>query len=291
MKLLVTGRRGQLARSIEERAAAYPELQVDFASRPEVDLEVPGSLAGAIKAARPDIVINAAAYTNVDKGEEQSEVAYRINADAAGEAAEASASVGAMIVQLSTDYVFDGRLDRPYREDDPVNPLNVYGASKAAGEDAVRAANPRHLILRTSWVVSPFGRNFVKTMVEAARTRDRLTVVDDQRGKPTSALDLADAILAIAGSMEQYGTYHIAAAGEASWFDLARAVMNRCREFGAPAATVEPVSSSEWPTAAARPANSVLDCTSFERDFGVALPEWESSVGAIVRRLAAPSGA
>jgi dTDP-4-dehydrorhamnose reductase len=286
VKLLVTGRCGQLARSIEERSADYPELEVHFTSRPEFDLAVPDSIAGAIEAGRPDVVINAAAYTNVDKAEQEPELAHRINADAAAEAAEASASVGATIVQLSTDYVFDGRLDRPYREDDPVHPLNVYGASKAAGEDRVRAANPRHLILRTSWVVSPFGRNFVKTMVEAARTRDRLTVVDDQRGKPTSALDLADAILTISGSFDHYGTYHLAAADEASWFDLACAVMERCRELGAPAAAVEPVPSSDWPTAAVRPANSVLDCSRIEQ-LGIRLPQWQSSVRQIVDRLAA----
>lgn len=288
MKLLVTGRHGQLASSLAERSREHPELEVDFVGRPEVDLCVPGSLAAAIEARRPDVVINAAAYTEVDKAEGERELARRINADAAGEAAAAAGAVGAAIVQVSTDYVFDGQLDRPYREDDPVGPINVYGATKAAGEDKVRSANPRHLILRTSWVVSPFGRNFVRTMIEAARTRDRLTVVDDQRGRPTSALDLADAILSLAeGGGDRSGTYHLAAAGEASWFDLANAVMDECRSLGAPAAAVEPIRTADWPTAAVRPANSVLDCSRIADELGIRLPDWKGSVRQIVRRIGA----
>jgi dTDP-4-dehydrorhamnose reductase len=288
VKLLVTGRQGQVARSIDERAREHPELQIDFAGRLEVDLAVPGSLAAAIERIRPDVLINAAAYTDVEKAELEPELARRINADAAGEAAAACAIVGASIIQLSTDYVFDGRLDRPYREEDPVSPLNVYGASKAAGEEQVRSANPRHLILRTSWVVSPFGRNFVKTMVEAAGTRDRLTVIDDQCGKPTSALDLAAAILSLLETWDGTGrTYHLAAAGEASWFDLARAVMDECGKLGAPAAEVDPIRSSDWPTLAVRPANSVLDCSRIAEELGIRLPPWREAVKPIVARIVA----
>jgi dTDP-4-dehydrorhamnose reductase len=286
VKLLVTGKHGQIARSLAERAGNHPELAIRFAGRPEVDLTVPGSLADAVEANRPDVVINAAAYTDVDKAESEAELARRVNADAAGEAAAAAASVGAAIIQISTDYVFDGRSDRPYREDDPVNPINVYGASKAAGEEQVRSANPRHLILRTSWVVSPFGRNFVKTMVRAARSRDQLSVVNDQRGRPTSALDLADAILCIAGAWDgEGGTYHLAGGGDASWFELATAVMEECRRRGAPAAEVRPIASADWPTAAKRPPNSVLDCSKVADELGIRLPAWRQSVDSIVQRV------
>ena len=200
MRVLVTGQEGQLARSLAERAADHPELDIITTARDLVDLSCAGSVAAAIAAVRPDLVINAAAYTGVDLAEDEPALAFRINAEAAGETAAAALQAGAAIVQLSTDYVFDGESSEPYREDAPANPMSVYGRSKLAGEEAVRAANPLHLILRTAWVYSPFGRNFVKTIVAAARDRDRLDVVDDQHGCPTSALDLADSILAIADS-------------------------------------------------------------------------------------------
>lgn len=291
MRVLVTGSHGQVALGLKERSAGR-NVSLIFAARPQTDLITPGSVAAAIREACPDVVINAAAYTNVDLAETERELAFRANADAAGEAAEAAAAVGAAMIQLSTDYVFDGSGDRPWREDDPVNPINVYGASKAAGEDRVRAANPRHLIVRTSWVVSPFSRNFVKTIMEAARSRDVLRVVDDQRGRPTSALDLADAVLTIAEASVEDGvalgrTYHVAGSGAASWFDLACEVMERCKSLGIAAVPVKPVSSGEWPTAAIRPRNSVLDCSRSEEDFGIRLPDWRSSVCAIVDRIAA----
>ena len=293
MKALVTGRHGQLARSLGERSANHPSIELEFAGRPEIDLAVEGSAAAAIARLRPNVVINAAAYTAVDQAEDEPEFAMRINAQGAREVAEAADSIGAPIIQVSTDYVFDGTSERAYREDDETGPISVYGASKLRGEEAAREANPRHLIVRTSWVVSPFGRNFVRTMVEAARSREVLNVVDDQRGRPTSALDLADALLAIldrwaAGDMVGQGrTYHVANAGEASWFELAREIMDECRRVGAPAAEVRPIASSEWPTKAERPRNSVLDCSRFEEEFRWEMPDWRPSVRAIVRRLAA----
>jgi dTDP-4-dehydrorhamnose reductase len=278
VKLLVTGSQGQLARSIAERARDYPALDIYFTARPEVDLARAGSLATAIEASRPDVLINAAAYTNVEKAEEERDLARRINADAAGEAAVAAASVGAAIIQISTDYVFDGRLDRSYREGDPVNPINVYGETKAAGEEQVRSANARHIILRTSWIISPFGRNFVKTIVEAARTRDRLTVVDDQRGRPTSALDLAGGLLSMVQSLDFHGeTYHLAGAGQA---------MEECRGCRERTADIVPIRSSDWPVAATRPANSVLDCSRIAEQ-GVELPNWRASIPLIVQRIIA----
>lgn len=240
-----------------------------------------------IAAVRPALVVNAAAYTAVDKAEEEPALAFRINGEGAGEAAAAARNVGAAIIQLSTDYVFDGEASEPYAEDAPTNPLSVYGRSKLAGEEAVRAANPDHLILRTAWVYSPFGRNFVRTMIAAAAKRDALDVVDDQVGCPTSALDLADAILSIAEQRSGFGdTFHLAGSGSASWFELASEIMASCRRLGLPAAEVRPIATADWPTKATRPAYAVLDCAKIERDLGLRLPDWRRSVAATVERLA-----
>ena len=292
MKLLVTGREGQLARSIAERAADHPGLDIIFTSRGEADLSSSGSVAGAITAVRPELVVNAAAYTAVDQAEAEPALAFRINAEGAGEAAAAAREVGAAVIQLSTDYVFDGRARDPYAEDAPTEPLSVYGRSKLAGEAAVRVTNPDHLILRTSWVYSPFGRNFVRTMASLAAEREVLNVVSDQFGCPTSALDLAEAILRIAdrwngGDRTGLGdTYHLAGSGSGSWFDLASEVMANCSRLGLPAAEVRPIATADWPTKATRPANAVLDCSKIERDLGLRLPDWRRSVAETVERLA-----
>ena len=288
MRVLLTGRDGQVARSLLEKAESLPDMELIPAGRPEVDLAEPGSVARVIRAVSPELVINAAAYTAVDQAEDEPELAFRINAEAAGEAAAAARAVNAAILQLSTDYVFDGQARVPYKEDAATNPLSVYGASKLAGEEAVRAANPDHLILRTAWVYSPFGRNFVRTMVAAARDRDSLNVVDDQHGSPTSALDLADAILAIAANwpLDSGRIYHLAGSGSASWFGLASEVMANCRRLGLPAADVKPIATADWPTKAARPPYAVLDCAAIERDLGIRLPDWRQSVAATVERLA-----
>lgn len=287
MRILVTGREGQLARSLAEKALGHPGLDLVFTSRAEADLSSSGSVAAAIAAVRPDLVINAGAYTAVDKAEEEPALAFRINADGAGEAAEAARGIGAAIIQISTDYVFDGQASEPYVEDDLANPLSVYGRSKLAGEEAVRVANHDHLIIRTAWVHSPFGRNFVKTMVQAAREREVLNVVADQFGSPTSALDLADAVLTLAGRRAGFGeTWHLAGGGSASWADLAAEVMTHCRRLGQSAAEVHPIRTADWPTKAVRPANAVLDCARAERDLGVRLPDWRRSVAETVERLA-----
>ena len=292
MKLLVTGAQGQLARSLVERAALRSGIQLMVAGRPGLDLARRGSATSAIEAIRPDVVINAAAYTAVDRAEDEPKLAFRINAEGAGEVAAAAARCGARVIQVSTDYVFDGRGDGPYREDSQTNPLGVYGASKLAGEDCVRAANPRHAIVRTAWVYSPFARNFVRTVIEAARLRDVLTVVDDQVGSPTSALDLADGLLRMAGTWRdspQLGlgeTYHLAGSGSTSWFGLAELVMSECRKHGVASAGVVPIRTADWPTRAARPANSVLDSRKFEATFEFAMPDWRLSMSAVVGRLA-----
>ncbi|HJR82689.1 MAG TPA: dTDP-4-dehydrorhamnose reductase [Sphingomicrobium sp.] len=288
MKLLVTGREGQLVRSLVEKARAIAGIELLTAGRPEADLELPGSVASAIRSAAPDVVINAAAYTAVDQAEDEPELARRVNAEAAGEAAEAAAALGIPIVQLSTDYVFDGSIEGAYGEDAPAAPINVYGRTKLEGEEAVRRANPDHLIVRTSWVYSPFGRNFVKTIMAAARERDTLSVVDDQRGCPTSALELAEALLLAVDRHRTgpRGTYHLASPTSATWFDVAQHVMAECSRLGLPSAEVKPVASSEWPTRARRPRNSVLDSSRFERDFGYRMRDWRTSVTEVVERLA-----
>jgi dTDP-4-dehydrorhamnose reductase len=292
MRVLVTGADGQLARSLVERSAAHPEIEIIAVGRPQLDLEIAGSSARTISDLRPEVVINAAAYTAVDQAEDEPDRAHRINAEAAGEVAAASERVGGRTIQISTDYVFDGQAAGPYAEDTQPNPLGAYGRSKLAGEEAVRAANRDHLILRTAWVYSPFGNNFVKTMMRAATARDTLTVVDDQRGSPSCALDLADGLLRIVevwreGETTGLGeTYHLAGTGSTTWCGFARAIMAECRKRGLPAAEVRPIATRDWPTKAARPANSVISSAKFSRDFGFSMPPWEESLAAVVDRLA-----
>ena len=287
MRIVVTGTEGQLTRSLVERASLHPGIELLALGRPQLDLEIPGSVAKAIADAAPDVVINAAAYTAVDQAEDEPERAFRINADAAGEIADAAAQAGAAVIQLSTDYVFDGQGSGAYREDAAVNPLGVYGRSKLAGVEQVRAANPRHAIVRTAWVYSPFGRNFVKSIMVAAGVRDRLTVVDDQRGSPTSALDLADGLLAMIHVGGGWGeTYHLAGSGETSWCGFAREIMDQCAANGLPHVPVDPIHTEDWPTRAVRPRNSVLDSARFSRAFGFAMPDWRESTGRVVERLA-----
>jgi dTDP-4-dehydrorhamnose reductase len=293
MRILVTGRSGQLARSLVESIRNHPGFELVAFGRPDLDLGVPGSAEDIILRQRPDFVINTAADTDVDAAEEHKLHAFRLNAEAAGEVAAAASAVGAPIIQLSTDYVFDGASTHPYAEDAPTRPLNAYGHTKLAGEEAVRAGNPEHLILRTAWVYSPFGRNFVKTMFDAAGERDELRVVADQRGNPTSALDLADALLRVIEAWQRSeGTgrgeiYHLAGTGEASRHELAGEVMRRRRELGLRVAELVPISFDDWPMRAVRPKYSVLDSAKFARDFGFRLPDWHQSVGEVVNRLAA----
>lgn len=285
MTIFVTGRHGQLAQCLAERGGD----EVELAGRPELNLAIPGSARAAILAAKPDLVVNAAAFTAVDLAETEEAAARRINADGAGEVAAAARELDVPVIHISTDYVFDGRATAPYVETAATNPLGAYGRTKLAGEEAVRAANPDHLILRTSWLVSPFGRNFVRTMVEVGRQRNELKVVADQHGSPTSALDLADAILVIArrwvtGDRVGLGeTYHLAGSGIASWFDLAVAVQQEART----GTIVNPIASIDWPTPAARPAYSALDSSKFARDFGFVMPDWRQSLAPIVARLTA----
>ena len=287
MRIAVTGASGQLGRSLSERSKQFPGIELIPLTRANLDLEDPGSVAAAISDVAPDVVINAAAYTEVDRAEDEPERAFQINADAAGEVAGAAARVGAAVIQISTDYVFDGRQAGPYDEDSSVNPLGVYGRSKLAGEERVRAANRRHAIIRTAWVYSPFGRNFVRSIIEAAAKHDKLRVVHDQRGSPTCALDFAEALLAMLEAGGGWGeTYHLAGRGTASWCELAQEVMDQCAKLGMPNAPILPIPATAWPTRSARPSNSVLDSTKFEGRFGVEMPEWRVSVRTVLERLA-----
>jgi dTDP-4-dehydrorhamnose reductase len=289
MKLVVTGRDGQVAQSLAERAG--DAVEVVRIGRPELDLTRPETIAPAIVAASPDIVVSAAAYTAVDKAEDEAELAFAVNATGAGEVARAAASVGAPVIKLSTDYVFDGTLDRPYREEDPTGPRCVYGASKLAGEKAVVAANPRHLVLRTAWVYSPFGKNFVRTMLRLAAEREEVSVVSDQSGNPTSALDIADRILVVARRLgertdfDRWGVYHLAGSGTASWAEFAEEIFHLSRALGGPAARVRQIATSDYPTKARRPANSQLSTDKLRQVFACAIPDWRESCRCVVERL------
>jgi len=288
VRILVTGRNGQVARSLAERAQGRAEIVL--VGRPDLDLENPAGFAPLLKSVAPDMVINAAAHTGVDQQEDEPERAFRINAEAPAELARLTRLAGIPIVQVSTDYVFDGRSARPYVETDGPDPQTVYGRSKLAGEDAVRSGNPDHLVVRTAWVVSRYGRNFVKTMLSLAATRDRLQVVSDQFGNPTEAHALADGLLAAAvfrrdkGGFPR-GLYHLAGQGRASWFDLACHVLETSARLGGPSAFVDPVSSGQWPAKAARPGNSELNSDAFHDDFGFRAGEWRGGVAGLVTDL------
>ncbi|HEY0111881.1 MAG TPA: dTDP-4-dehydrorhamnose reductase [Allosphingosinicella sp.] len=290
MRVLVTGRQGQLALSLAERASDFPEISLQVIGRPGLDLERPETIAAAVESAAPDLVINAAAYTAVDLAESEPERAYRINATAAGEAAAAARRAGARFIQISTDYVFDGSAEGPYPETAPTNPLGVYGRSKLKGEERVLSEHPGAIVVRTAWVYSPFGKNFVKTMMALAAQRDELTVVADQWGNPSSASDLADGLLTLAGALREEEPerriYHLAGSGRASWFDFAAHIMAELERLRLPSARVRPIRTEDWPTPAARPSNSVLDCSRFESNFGFRAPDWRRSSTAVIERLA-----
>lgn len=296
MRLLVAGWQGQVARAFVEAAPGRGDIEACAIGRPALDLCEPGTIEQALKDVRPDIVINTAAYTAVDKAESEPDRAFALNRDGAGMLAAAAARRGLPIIHLSTDYVYDGRKSGPYVETDEPAPASVYGRSKLDGELAVQAANPKHIILRTAWVFSPAGRNFVKTMLRLAGERDRLRVVGDQHGSPTYAPHLAAAILEIAkqlttsaGDGNRWGVYHAAGTGTASWYDVACEVFRQSAALNGPSVPVDAITTDDYPTAATRPANSRLDCSKLDRAFGVTLPAWTSGVEACVGRLLGPA--
>ena len=290
MRLVVTGRDGQVATAL----AALAEAGVDVVrlGRPEIDLERPETLAPALKAARPDVVVSAAAYTAVDQAENEPERARLVNAVSPGVLAEAAQALGAPILHLSTDYVFDGSKPKPYVETDATGPVTVYGATKLDGERAVAQAADDHLILRTAWVYAPQGRNFVRTMLRLAETRDELGVVADQRGCPSYAPDIAAALLSLARARMrgegQAGLYHMAGGGEASWAEFAAAIFEGSARRGGSCARVRPILTADYPTPAARPKNSRLDGARLQAAFGVALPAWPDALDRCLTSLIVP---
>ncbi|CCV12493.1 dTDP-4-dehydrorhamnose reductase [Mesorhizobium sp. STM 4661] len=295
MRLVVTGRDGQVVRSLVERAHAHTEFEVIALGRPELDLAKPETIAPALAIARPDLVVSAAAYTAVDHAEDEPDLAFAVNGAGAGHVAEAAAGLGVPVIHLSTDYVFDGSGEGAYSEDDEPAPRNVYGASKLAGEQAVAKANPRHLILRTAWVYSPFGRNFVKTMLKLAADRDEIAVVADQWGNPTSALDIADALLHSAAMLRgnkgfaSFGVYHLAGTGETNWSGFARHILDTSQAFGGPYARVRDIATVDYPTKAQRPRNSRLATQKFATAFGWVAPGWRESTEEVERCLLRPA--
>lgn len=287
MKIAVVGIEGQLARSL---TAAETKHEIVSVGRPELDLTVPASVGRVLGGLAPNMIVNAAAYTAVDKAESEEAAAFAINAEGAGAIAAAAAALAVPLVHVSTDYVFDGSQARPYTEADPVRPLGVYGRSKLEGERQVVAAWHKHIILRTAWVYSPYGNNFIKTMLRLAGTRPEISVVDDQIGNPTFAPHLADAILAIASRIEsgadvQWGLYHAAGSGDVTWCGLARETFAASARHTGPTASVKAITTAEYPTPARRPANSRLDCGRLAAAFGVRLPPWQDGVEACVSAL------
>ena len=292
MRFLLLGGTGQVGQELA--ALAVPaDVEIVAPSRAALDLDDVEAIARMIAAEQWSAVINAAAYTAVDRAESEETRAFAANAVAPSRLALETGRRGIPLVYVSTDYVFDGRKGAPYVEQDRVGPLNVYGRSKLAGEQGVRAGNPRHVILRTSWAHSPHRSNFVKTILLLTAERDRVAVVADQRGCPTAACDIAktclDIALRCASAPEgvPYGIYHFAGAGDASWFELATAIVEMSAGRRARTAQVVPIRTFEYPTAAARPLDSRLDCTAIVRTFGVSLRPWREALEETIDRLLA----
>lgn len=282
LRIAVVGRSGQVAHALACAADAR-RVPLSARGRPELDLSSIDSVAGFFRDAQPTLVVNAAAYTAVDKAESEPEAAFAANAGAPALLATLCNHFKLPLIHYSTDYVFDGLKRTPYTEDDAIDPLGVYGASKAAGEAAVRATCPAHIILRTAWVYAPAGANFVRTMLRLGGDRDVLRVVDDQRGAPTSAIDIANATLDIAeriasGGETAWGTYHLTASGETTWHGFAAEIFKLAAAGGLKTPRLEAITTAEYPTPARRPAYSVLGTAKIRDLFGIRLPEWQASL-------------
>ncbi len=289
IKILVTGANGQLGRSIASLAPQYPQFAFTFANREELSITDVDAVNNTFAAITPDFVINAAAYTAVDKAESDVEGARAVNATAPGILAAAAKRNGAKFIHVSTDYVFNGTSETPYKEDHPTDPVNEYGRSKLAGEELVVKEDPQAIIIRTAWVYSEFGNNFVKTMMRLMNDRPQIGVVYDQVGAPTYAVDLAAAILDIISTTAESpdawvaGVYHYSNRGKISWYDFACAIKNR---IGA-TSTVKAITTPEFPTPAKRPAFSLLDTQKIRDTYQLTIPQWEHSLDVCIRRLGA----
>jgi dTDP-4-dehydrorhamnose reductase len=296
MKLLVLGSHGQIGHELCR--LAWPQnYQVAAFDRAEVDITQQQAVIAAVARERPHVIINAAAYTAVDRAETDAESAWAGNCSGPRHLAAACNAAGIPLIHLSTDYVFDGSKSGPYRDDDPVNPLGVYGGSKEAGDRAIREALSEHVILRTAWVYSAHGHNFVRTMLRLASDRPVLRVVADQIGSPTSAADIAQAIgvivQRIAAGDTHWGTYHYAGDGAVTWHGFAEAIFDLAAPWRGPPPKVEAITTAEYPTPARRPANSVLDCSHIGEVFGIKPRPWREALAVVIRELyesASPPG-
>ncbi len=278
---LVLGAGGMLATSLAHRAAASPDASAwTFLSQSDLDLTDAASIAGALDRLAPQWVINAAGYTNVDGAESAVDEAFAVNARAVGDLARLCAARSIALVHYSTDYVFSGRSDRPWREEDPTEPVNAYGRSKLAGEIALRESGVEHLLIRTSWLYAAHGRNFVRTIRDRLRAGRALRVVSDQRGRPTSADDLAAMTVELIARGVR-GTVHAANEGETTWFEFALAIRDAC----APGAVVEPCATSEYPTPARRPASSTLDLARLRASLDRPPRHWRLALADVLEQL------
>ena len=297
-RVLVFGRVGQVGWELRHKLACLGQVAaVDY---PEIDFTRPESIREAVRAAQPAAIVNAAAYTAVDKAEAEPALAYAINAAAPAVLAEEARRLGSILVHYSTDYVFDGAKQSPYLETDPPNPLNVYGKTKLAGDEAIQSAGGDYLILRTSWVYGARGSNFLLTMLRLARERSELRIVDDQTGAPTSSECIAQATANLlaqllapqgGGLQGRSGVYNLTNAGETTWFGFAKAFLSKPPGVtGAMAPNLIPITTAEFPRPARRPANSRLSCRRVEETFGVRMPHWEDALALVLETLAAGTG-
>lgn len=289
-RIAVIGGSGQVARALVRRADATG-ADIVAGGRPKVDITDPRGIAAFLYETQPAIVINAAAYTAVDRAEQEPEAAFAVNAEAPARLAVLCATARVPLVHLSTDYVFDGMKGAPYLESDPPSPLGTYGASKAAGEDAVRSGTPWHVIVRTSWVYDADGQNFLNTMLRLGEERNLVRVVDDQHGAPTSADDLAAAVLEMARQVlsaaphAPWGTYHITGGGATTWHGFAREIFRLAALAGRRVPALEAIPTRAYPTPAKRPADSRLDTSKARDTFGISLPRWDASLAATLGQI------
>jgi len=296
-RILVTGKGGQLATGLEAALPARGFAPI-LVGQPEFEFDMPETVVAGFAAARPDAVVNCAAWTAVDAAEDEEAAAFRANALGPAQVAALCARAGVPLIQISTDYVFDGRKGAPYTEDDPPCPLGAYGRTKLAGEWAALAGSERVTVLRTAWVFAPMGKNFVRTMLTAGAQRPSLRVVADQHGCPTAAPDLADAIAGVLARIrdtgwraDYRGVFHAAGGGETNWHGFAKAIFEAAGPFGGPRPHVEPIATSDYPTKAVRPTDGRLNCGRLARVFGVTLPHWRDGLARVMRELHAPAAA